>query len=117
MDLKGLFDRAAREPVLFFGAVGLSITAWAPQLIDTDAKKAAMAGIILYLQRVFSSSKKAAEEQLAAAKSDVAEQVATAKYVGAVENHATVLAGRILSRPVRVAAPDPEPPAQEPAAA
>lgn len=126
MVLKGLIDRAAREPVLGFGAVGLSITAWWPQFVDNDAKKAAVTGILLFLQRIFSSSKKTAEEQVGAAKAeaqqakvdakaDVEQQVEVAKYVGAVEHQATAIAGRVLSRPLKAPVPPESEP--EPAAA
>lgn len=62
--LKGLLERLAREPVLFFGAVGLSITAWLPDLVDTDAETAAVAAILLFLQRAFSTSKRTVEEKV-----------------------------------------------------
>lgn len=93
--MKGLFDRLSREPVLGFAAVGLAITAWLPQWVDNDAKKLAMAGIIAWLQRTFSKSKKTAEEDEEAA-----------KYVGAVEHQAVVSAGTIIAR-TKPAAPKP----------
>lgn len=101
--LAALLDRIAREPVLGFGAIGLSITAWAPSLVDNDAKKAAVAGILLWLQRTFSTSKKTAEENVTTAKADVDTKVEVAKYVGAVEHQAVAAAGQALTpeRPLR----------------
>lgn len=72
-----LLDRFGREPVMFFGAAGLAITAWAPDAVDTDAKKAALAAIILWLQRSFSTSKRTHEEQ-----------VDVARYAGQIEGEA-----------------------------
>lgn len=105
MKLKSFVDRMTREPVLGFGAVGLSITAWAPALVDNDAKKAAVAGILLYLQRILSVSKKTSEEQ-----------VETAKYVGAVEHQAVTNAAKVigLEQQAPVAPPPPEPAAAQP---
>lgn len=81
-----LWDSLSREPVLGFGAAGLAITAWGPSTwTDTDAKKAALAAVILFFQRAWSKSTKA-----------VAEQVEVAAYTGAVEHQATALAGRLL---------------------
>jgi hypothetical protein len=79
-------DRISREPVLAFGAIGLSITAWAPSVVNTDAKKAALAGILLFLQRTFTTSRKTA-----------AENVETAKYVGAVEHQAVATAAQLIA--------------------
>lgn len=98
--LKALYDRASREPVLFFGAVGLSITAWEPAWVATDAKKAAVAGILLYLQRIFSTSKKSADENIAIAQAGTGAQVEVAKYVGALEHQATAAAGSLLAAPI-----------------
>lgn len=67
--LKAFLERLAREPVLLFGAVGLSITAWAPSLVDTDPEKAAVAAILLFLQRAFSTSKRTVEETVDQARS------------------------------------------------
>lgn len=89
--IRRLIDRIAREPVLGFGAVALSITAWAPGWVDTDAKKAAMAGILIWLQRTFSTSKKTADEQ-----------TESAKYIGAVQHQAIASAGREIALAVEV---------------
>lgn len=84
--IRRLIDRIAREPVLGLGAIALSITAWEPGWVDTDAKKAAMAGILLWLQRTFSTSKKTADEN-----------VESAKYVGAVEHQNIAHAAQIIA--------------------
>lgn len=60
-------QRMMREPVLLFGAVGAAVAAWLPQLVDTDLEKAAVAAILLYLQRTFSTSKANAADQVSAA--------------------------------------------------
>jgi len=65
--LTALGQRAIREPVLLFGAIGASIAAWMPQLVDTDLEKAAVAAILIYLQRTFSTSKAGAQDQVATA--------------------------------------------------
>lgn len=64
---QALSRRGIREPVLLFGAIGASIAAWAPQLVDTDKEVAAVAAITLYLQRRFSTSRANAEDQVATA--------------------------------------------------
>lgn len=84
--IQRVIDRIAREPVLGLGAAGLSITAWAPTWVDTDAKKAAMAGILLWLQRTFSTSKKTADEN-----------VESAKYIGAVEHQNVANAAKMIA--------------------
>lgn len=104
MKFKGLLDRASREPVLGFGAIGLGITAWWPALVDNDAKKAAVGGILLYLQRIFSTSKKSADENVANATADVDTKIETAKYVGAVEHQAVALGATILDARSRAGA-------------
>ena len=96
-----VLDRLSREPVLGFGAIALSITAWAPSWVDTDAKKAALAGILLWLQRTFTTSRKTADEN-----------VETAKYVGAVEHQAVVTAAQLIANaePSPPSPPSPPPP-------
>jgi hypothetical protein len=102
-----VLDRISREPVLGFGAIALSIAAWWPSLVSTDAKKAALAGILLWLQRTFTTSRKTADEN-----------VEGAKYVGAVEHQAIATAAQVIaasappatSTATAVPAPPPEPP-------
>lgn len=67
-----VWDRFAREPVLFWGAVG----AWAAVIIEGahPLTQAATAATILWLQRAFSISKRSHEEE-----------VEVSKYVGSVE--------------------------------
>lgn len=74
-----------REPVLFFGFVGLVIGAAAN--VDPASKWGVViaAGVTLF-QRAYSTAKVTAEENAAAA-----------KYVGATEQQATALAGRLLA--------------------
>lgn len=91
--MNGVLDRISREPVLGFGAIGLAITAWVPSWVNGDAKKAAVAGILLWLQRTFSTSKKSADEGLE-----------SSKYIGAIEHAAVTAAGQALSRPLRAKA-------------
>lgn len=83
----GIVDRLVkREPVLFFGAIGLWIgVAWD---IDPDSRAGlALAGTILLFQRAYTESKAVAEEN-----------VEQAKYVGAVENQAVTNAGIVLAQ-------------------
>lgn len=72
-------DRMLREPVLGFGLIGLFVAAYAPELVDTAPEQAFVAGVVLYLQRIFSTPTKTAEENVEAA-----------KYVGAVEQQAGI---------------------------
>lgn len=62
-----------REPVLFFGAIGLWITA-AADVKPESATGIALAGTILLFQRAYSTAKVTAEENAEGA-----------KYVGALE--------------------------------
>lgn len=87
--LQMIGSRLIREPVLLFGAIAASIAAWLPQLVDTDLEKAAVAAILLYLQRSFSTSKANLDDQVNAAQdaardkalADVASLKAPAKPV------------------------------------
>ena len=80
--IKKVYDRALREPVLLFGLVPLYLAAEQPQLIDTDLKVAFWAGVTLYFQRIFSTSKIADRE---------GNEVA--KFIGAVEERDRVAGG------------------------
>lgn len=76
-----------REPVLGFGLVGLVVAAYAPALIDDDAKKAFVAGLVLFLQRAFSTPTTVA-----------AQNVEVGKYVGAVEHQAVATAAQVYAQ-------------------
>ena len=75
--LQRVADRLVRrEPVLFFGAIGLWITA-ATDLEPESAAGVALGATVLLFQRAYSTAKATAEENAAGA-----------KYVGAVEERA-----------------------------
>lgn len=63
--LRALGARLIREPVLLFGAMGAVIAAWLPFLVDTEVETAAVAAVLLWLQRSFSTSKANAADQIA----------------------------------------------------
>lgn len=94
--LLNLYDGIVREAVLFWGAVALSITAWRPEWVDNDAKKAAVVGITLFLQRAFTTSKRNANMM-----ADVA------AYNGALEHQAVTQASRIIGLETRTQSPHP----------
>lgn len=71
---KSIKDRLLREPVLMFGLIPLYLTAYQPQLIDSEAEVAFVAGATIFLQRIFSTSKVARDES-----------IEVAKFLGAVE--------------------------------
>lgn len=79
-----------REPVLFFGVIGLWATAtWE---IEPDSRVGlALAGTVLLFQRAYTEAKVTSEEK-----------VEEAKYVGAVENQAITSAGAEIARVERV---------------
>lgn len=98
--MSGLWARLAREPVLAGAAVIATLEAAVPDL-SPGWKLAAGAWVALF-QRALSTPKAAADER-----------VEVAKYVGAVEHQATVLAAQIPPRrPLRAQPPaDGMPPA------
>lgn len=72
--LRKLIDRLVRrEPVLFFGAIGLWITA-VTNITDDSRAGVALAATVLLFQRAFSTSKATAEEN-----------AEVARYAGALE--------------------------------
>lgn len=94
--MTGPLARIAREPVLTGAAVLATLEAAVPDL-SPGWKLAATAWVALF-QRAFSTPKAAAEEAVANATAGVEDQVEVAKYVGAVENQATAIAGRVIAR-------------------
>lgn len=75
--IQSVIDRLIRrEPVLFFGGIGLWITA-ATDWDVTSGEGIALTGTVLLFQRAYSTSKASAEEN-----------VEIAKWVGAVEEKA-----------------------------
>lgn len=113
--LAGLGDRIQRYPVLFFGAAA----AWIKARVHIEtggADDLALTATVLWLQSAYSVSKKTAEERTDAARSDVDDKVEIAKYVGAVEQQATTLAGQVPARrPLRPPPPEVAPADMPPA--
>lgn len=103
--LAGLGDRIQRYPVLFFGAVGKFIQAKA-HIASGTPDDLWLTAFLLWLQSAYSVSKKTAEERVDAAAEDVKDKLEQAKYVGAVEQQATMAAHEAIKnapakRPLR----------------
>lgn len=98
--MMGLLARVGREPVLTGAAVAATLEAALPNM-GAGWKLAVGAWVALY-QRAYSTPKATADEREAAAKATTVDEVEGAKYVGALEHQATVLAAQVPApRPLR----------------
>lgn len=80
--VKAFKDRVLREPVLLFGLIPLYLAAFQEQMINDELEVAFWAGVTLYLQRTFSTSKIADQE---------GNEVS--RFIGAVEERDRTLDG------------------------